>query len=77
MNVEHFLPLDRFRSIAGRIVRELRELQSNQRIYTAGEKAHDSEMRIRKEGVKIPPGLQNALNFLRAELNITGHDLGF
>jgi hypothetical protein len=37
----------------------------------------DSSADVKQEGVEIPPGLQKALNALRSELNITGHDLGF
>jgi LDH2 family malate/lactate/ureidoglycolate dehydrogenase len=48
-----------------------------ERIYTAGEKAYHNKMRAIQEGVRIGPSIQRALNALRAELNITGHDLGF
>ncbi len=80
INIEHFLPLDRFRKTAGSIMRELREFTKapgDERIYTAGEKAHENAMRFEQEGVKVGPNLQKALKALRAELNITGHDLGF
>jgi len=61
-------------------VRELREspkAPGEKRIYTAGEKADAITRRVTEEGIEVPPGLQKNLNALRAELNITGHDLGF
>jgi L-2-hydroxycarboxylate dehydrogenase (NAD+) len=78
INIEHFLPLDRFRKTAGGIVRELRDSRKgDKRIYTAGEKAHENAAQAMQEGVKVGPNLQKALSALRTELNITGHDLGF
>jgi L-2-hydroxycarboxylate dehydrogenase (NAD+) len=80
MNVEHFVPLGSFRKTAGSIVRELRasrKAPGEERIYTAGEKAHGIAARVRAEGVEIPPGLQRSLDELRAELGLGNHDLGF
>ncbi len=80
INIESFLPLDRFRNTAGSILRELRaysKTPGEHKIYTAGEKAHNNEMRARQEGVRIPPSVQKALNALCTELNIKGHKLGF
>jgi len=80
INIESFLPLDRFRKTAGSIMRELRTYKkapAEERIYTAGEKAHENAVRFMQEGVKVGPNLQKALSALRSELNITGHDLGF
>jgi L-2-hydroxycarboxylate dehydrogenase (NAD+) len=80
MNVESFLPLDHFRKTAGNILRELRaynKVPGEQRIFTAGEKAHYNALRVMQEGVRIPPSVQKALHALRIELNVTGHNLGF
>ena len=80
MNVEHFVPLGSFRKTAGSIVRELRasrKAPGEERIYTAGEKAHAVAARVTAEGVEIPPGLQRSLNELRTELSLGDHDLGF
>jgi len=80
INIENFLPADRFKNATGSILRELRaceKVPGEERIYTAGEKAHISEMRGRKEGIRIPPSVQTALISLRTELGITGHELGF
>jgi L-2-hydroxycarboxylate dehydrogenase (NAD+) len=80
INIGHFLPLATFQKTSTSIVRELRESKKapgEERIYTAGEKAYYNTARVMQEGVEIPPGLQKALNALRTELNISGHDLGF
>jgi L-2-hydroxycarboxylate dehydrogenase (NAD+) len=78
IDIEHFLPLNRFQKTAGSIMRELRESATgDKRIFTAGEKAHESARQMKKEGVKVGPNLQKALKAIRAELNLTGHDLGF
>jgi L-2-hydroxycarboxylate dehydrogenase (NAD+) len=80
MNVENFVPLASFRKTVGSIVRELRasrKVPGEERIYTAGEKAHGTSARVTAGGVEIPPGLQRNLNELRTELNLGNHDLGF
>jgi L-2-hydroxycarboxylate dehydrogenase (NAD+) len=80
INIEYFLPLDSFRKTTGSIVRELRaskKAPGEEKIYTAGEKAFHNAAKLQDLGVEIPPGLQKNLNALRAELNLTGHDLGF
>jgi L-2-hydroxycarboxylate dehydrogenase (NAD+) len=80
VNVEHFVPLGSFRKTVGSIVRELRasrKVPGEERIYTAGEKAHSTAARVMAEGVEIPPGLQRNLSALRAELRLENHDLGF
>jgi L-2-hydroxycarboxylate dehydrogenase (NAD+) len=80
INIESFLPLDRFRHTAGSILRELRsynKVPGEERIFTAGEKSYYNKIRAMQEGVRIGPSIQRALNALRAELNVTGHDLGF
>jgi LDH2 family malate/lactate/ureidoglycolate dehydrogenase len=80
INIESFVPLGHFRHTAGSILRELRAYSKRpgeQKIYTAGEKAYDHEARALQEGIRIPPSIQRALNALRAELNVTGHNLGF
>jgi L-2-hydroxycarboxylate dehydrogenase (NAD+) len=80
INVESFVPLAHFRNTTGRILRELRaydKVPGQEKIFTAGEKAFEKEMRARRQGIRIPPSIQRALNALRTELNVTGHDLGF
>jgi L-2-hydroxycarboxylate dehydrogenase (NAD+) len=80
IDVERFLPLADFQRIVGSMMRELRgsaKAPDQDRIYTAGEKAHAHTQRVRAQGVEIPPGVQTALRSLQKELNVTGHELGF
>lgn len=80
IDIEHFIPLDAFKRITGDMMRELRSSPRSpleERIYTAGEKEYYNTQRVRAEGVEITPGVQKALNALREELHIAGHELGF
>jgi L-2-hydroxycarboxylate dehydrogenase (NAD+) len=80
IDVEHFIPLADFKQITGNMMRELRStprVPGQPRIYTAGEKEYYNTQRVQAEGVEITPGVQEALNALRQELNLIGHDLGF
>ena len=58
LNVEHFVPLGSFRKTAGSIVRELRasrKAPGEERIYTAGEKAHGRPHASRPRGWRSLP----------------------
>jgi LDH2 family malate/lactate/ureidoglycolate dehydrogenase len=80
IDVEHFVPLDDFKRTAGNILRELRgsrRAPGYAHIYTAGEKEHENAQRVQAEGVEISPGVLRALDALRRELGLSGHDLGF
>ena len=60
MNIESFCDLEDFKKTTGGILRELRAatLQPGcERIYTAGEKEYENEIRVRREGVKVVPNL--------------------
>jgi LDH2 family malate/lactate/ureidoglycolate dehydrogenase len=80
IDVERFLPLEEFKRTAGNILRELRgsrRAPGYAHIYTAGEKEYYHAQRVKAEGVEISPGVQRALDALRRELGLSGHDLGF
>jgi L-2-hydroxycarboxylate dehydrogenase (NAD+) len=80
INIENFIPLAEFKKITGDILRELRnspKAPGNLRIFTAGEKEYYNTQRVQAEGVEITPGVQKALQTLRLELGLPGHDLGF
>jgi LDH2 family malate/lactate/ureidoglycolate dehydrogenase len=80
IDIEHFIPLADFKRITGDMMRELRsspKVPDQPRIYTAGEKEYYKTQRVQAEGVEITPGVQKALQALRQELNIRGHELGF
>jgi LDH2 family malate/lactate/ureidoglycolate dehydrogenase len=79
-DIEHFIPLNSFKKIAGNMMRDLRNstvAPGQARIYTAGEKEYYSTQRIQEQGVEIPPGVQKALRTLRTELNLSKVELGF
>ncbi len=74
IDVEHFVPLAVFKRIAGGITRELRASRrspSAPRIYTAGEKEHESTLRVQQAGVLIPPKVQADLRQLAGVLGVS------
>jgi len=79
IDVERFIPLAEFQHIVGTMMRELRasrKAPGQDRIYTAGEKAHANAQRVLADGVEIAPGVQQALLSLQEELGLQAFDLG-
>jgi LDH2 family malate/lactate/ureidoglycolate dehydrogenase len=77
IDVAHFVPLELFRQITGGIMRNLqasRKAPGQERIYVAGEKEYENQIRIREQGVPVNKNLMDELLFLRKELQISGHD---
>jgi LDH2 family malate/lactate/ureidoglycolate dehydrogenase len=80
IDIEHFIPLNIFKSITGNMMRDLRNSTvspGQPRIYTAGEKEYYNTQRVKAEGVEIPPGVQKALQALQQELNLSKTVLSF
>ncbi len=80
IDIEHFINLSIFKKIAGNICRELRaskKAPGAERIYTAGEKEYEMELKVRKEGVTINDSIKNDLIFLRNELNLKEYTFPF
>lgn len=80
VGIEHFVPLEEFRCTTGHILRELRDAAKapgEDRIYTAGEKSHAREQRIRAKGVPVSPSLQHEIKAIQADLGLTGHAFPF
>ena len=80
IDIEHFIPLERFKAITGGIVRQLRashKAPGQERIYVAGEKEYEMEKRIRVEGVPVNPNLQKNLRIMQEELGLTQYDFPF
>ncbi|MBM4403816.1 MAG: Ldh family oxidoreductase [Candidatus Cloacimonetes bacterium] len=78
LNVDFFTDLDDFKRIAGAICRELinsRKLPGRDRIWVAGEKEHENELRIRRQGIPIIPNLKKNINTIQKELNFHLLDL--
>jgi L-2-hydroxycarboxylate dehydrogenase (NAD+) len=73
INIEAFCALDDFKHTTGSILRDLREATKEPgkgRIYTAGEKEYENELRIRQEGVPIVPNLLKEVKVMIDELGM-------
>lgn len=80
INIENFVSIDRFKTIAGNICRELRgsrKAPGQDRIFTAGEKEFESEIARMKEGIPINRNLQKNLIAMRDELGLSKYEFPF
>jgi LDH2 family malate/lactate/ureidoglycolate dehydrogenase len=80
IDIEHFVPLERFKAITGDIVRQLRasrKAPGQERIYTAGEKEWEMEKIVRERGVSVNPNLQKDIKTMQTELGLTGYGFPF
>lgn len=80
INIENFVDLEEFKHTTGEILRELRasrKAPGQDRIYTAGEKEFENEIRIRCAGVSINPNLQKDLKFVRDKLELSQYEFPF
>lgn len=80
INIESFTGLEDFKKTTGDILRELRAATRQpgcERIYTAGEKEYENEMRVRREGVVIVPNLLEDVRMMIHELDLHEYDLYF
>ncbi|MGC9467622.1 MAG: Ldh family oxidoreductase [Anaerolineae bacterium] len=80
IDVEHFVPLELFKSISGNMIRALhdaRKAPGEERIYVAGEKEHEKIPEIRNKGVPVNANLRRDLQFLRDELGVEGYTAYF
>ena len=73
IDIEHFIPLNRFRKIAGNILRTLRSSRKEpgqMRIYTAGEKEYEVENIRIKKGIPVNENLRKNLLIMQEELSL-------
>jgi len=80
INVSNFLPIERFKEIAGNIMRELRHSKlapGKNKIYTAGEKEFNAEIERRETGIPINKSLQNDIKIMQRELGLDRYDFSF
>jgi L-2-hydroxycarboxylate dehydrogenase (NAD+) len=80
IDIEHFIPLEQSKRITGGIMRALqqaRKAPGQSRIYVAGEKEHEMEQIVRKQGVPVNHSLRQDLAFMRDCLGIVGFDVHF
>ena len=80
IDIEHFIPLERFKAITGDIVRQLRSSEKapeHDRIWTAGEKEWEMTQYVREHGIPVNPNLQKNLVIMQDELGLTRYDFRF
>ena len=80
LNIESFVDLEDFKRTTGSILRELRasrKAPGEARIYSAGEKEYEIEIRVRRDGVRLPPNLQKDLIFVRDKLGLSQYEFPF
>jgi len=73
IDIEHFVPLPLFQTIAGSICRQLRasaKVPGQARIWTAGEKEHDAWMYRKDRGVPVNAPLRRDCEAMRKALNL-------
>lgn len=80
IDIEHFLPLEVSKRITGDIMRALqasRKAVGHDRIYVAGEKEHEMEAAVRRQGVPVNESLRQELQTMRDALGISGYESYF
>jgi len=73
ISIESFVEIDVFKENIGNLLRELRsvsKLPGQSRIFTAGEKEHENQLIIQKEGIPINPNLYADLKYIDDLLDI-------
>lgn len=80
INIENFIPLNNFKNIAGNIMRGLRNSKKapgEKRIYTAGEKEYEAELKRKKTGIPIYKDLQKDIKIMQKELGLNQYKFNF
>jgi L-2-hydroxycarboxylate dehydrogenase (NAD+) len=73
INVNHFIPIKRFKEVTGNIMRELRsskKVPGETHIYTAGEKEYHKQLERKRDGIPINKSIQADLKIMKEELNL-------
>lgn len=79
INIESFIELTTFKKVAGEICRALRNSKKapgQERIYIAGEKEYEMEIKRQKTGIPINKSLQQELESINSELGLN-YDFNF
>ena len=80
INISNFLPLERFKEVAGNIMRELRSSRlapGKEKIYTAGEKEHEADIKRRVTGIPLNKSLQEDIKIMQKELKLDKYKFSF
>ena len=80
INIGNFLPVTRFKEVAGNIMRELRSSKlapGKNKIFTAGEKEYISEIERRGSGIPLNRSLQKDIKIMQRELKLDKYSFPF
>jgi LDH2 family malate/lactate/ureidoglycolate dehydrogenase len=80
INVGNFIPIERFKEVAGNIMRDLRSSKpapGKNKIFTAGEKEHNAEIERRDIGIPINESLQKDIKTMQKELRLNKYNFPF
>jgi LDH2 family malate/lactate/ureidoglycolate dehydrogenase len=80
INVNNFIGLEDFMENSGNIMRGLRNSKiapGNKRIYTAGEKEFESEIKRRSKGIPINKSILRDIEVMKKELGINQYKFNF
>jgi L-2-hydroxycarboxylate dehydrogenase (NAD+) len=80
INIQNFIPLERFKEISGNIMRELRsskKIPGKDKIYTAGEKEYYNEVERRKNGIPLNKSTQRDIKIMQKELKLNKYNFPF
>ncbi|MFA7007714.1 MAG: Ldh family oxidoreductase, partial [Elusimicrobiales bacterium] len=80
INISAFTELRSFKRIAGSILRELRaskKMPGARRIFTAGEKEHETWLERRQKGVPVNKETQQEILAMRDELGLDRYKFPF
>jgi LDH2 family malate/lactate/ureidoglycolate dehydrogenase len=80
MDIESFTDIAQFKKTTGDILRELRSSRKapgKPRIYTAGEKEYENEIKLAKTGIEIIPQLQREIKLMQQELGLNQYIFPF
>ncbi|UCC20145.1 MAG: Ldh family oxidoreductase [Promethearchaeota archaeon] len=80
INIQNFIPLERFKEITGNIMRGLRtskKAPGKDNIYTAGEKEYYNEMDRRKIGIPLNKSIQKDIKIMQKELGLKNYNFPF
>lgn len=80
IDIESFTDISQFKKTTGDILRELRASQKapgKSRIFTAGEKEYENEIRLAKDGIEVIPQLQREIKVMQQELGLNQYTFPF
>ncbi len=80
INIQNFIPIDKFKELTGNIMRELRsskKVPGKEKIFTAGEKEYYNEIKRRETGIPINKSLQKDIKIMQKELGLDKYNFPF